>query len=99
MNGQTIEKTKDGAKKWKEGYRLGSTVFKEVTETNSKGKVRLIAHVCAICGIVLVILDEYRAGELSIGYESHEIMHLLQKILAVQVLGRDDELIFEEDEE
>lgn len=75
--------------KWKEGYRLGSTVFKEVKD--KKGKVKF--YRCAVCG------DEYNTGYYWRTYESHEIMHMLQKILAFNVSGRDDELIFEGDEE
>lgn len=75
--------------KWKEGYQLGSTVFKEAR--NKKGKLE--KYVCAVCG------DEYTRGNYSYVYETHEIMHLLQKILAFNVSGRDDELIFEGAEE
>ena len=89
MNGQTTEKTRGRTKKWKEGYQLGSTVFKEVR--NKKGKVDY--YRCAVCG------ERYESHHFSNVYESHEIMHLLQRILAVKVSGKAEELIFEEDEE
>lgn len=68
---------------------MGSTLFKEGKD--EKGKVRY--YRCAVCGY------EYKIGEWSqIGYESHEIMHLLQ-IMRSQVSGGHCEPIFEEAEE